>query len=172
MKVDILKTYVLLRQKLTNEKAQLEQRLQKINQALGEVSTVAGSATPAAPVGRPKKRFLNEISLPKAVVQVTSGNPMTKEEILVAVQKLGYRFLAKEPMKSLLPILYSKKLKFLRQDGKFSPASGMGGKVATARSAKKAVKPKRTMSPAARARLSAIARARWKKTKAQGKTRL
>jgi len=51
---------------------------------------------------------------------VTTGKPLGKSEILEAVQKLGYRFAAKNPVNSLNTVLYSGD-SFKNQNGKFSP---------------------------------------------------
>ena len=74
----------------------------------------------AAPKTKPSGRVQNPLSLPKAVLQVTSQRPMTKLEILEAVQKIGYRFSTKKPLQSLNPVLYKGKLNLQRKDGKFS----------------------------------------------------
>ena len=52
--------------------------------------------------------------------------------------------------------------------------AGVARRMAASKGAKPAVKParKRNVSPAARARLSALAKARWKKAKAAGKSKL
>jgi hypothetical protein len=110
---------------------------------------------------KPVSRFGNAISLPKAVVQVTSEHPMTKQEILEAVQKIGYRFHTKEPLKSLNPILYGDKPKFIRIDGKFSSANVLAPK------AVEAGKAKRKMSAAGKARIIAGTKARWAKFRAE-----
>ena len=88
------------------------------------------------------------------MLQLTSKRPMTKQEILSEVEKLGYRFIAKDPVNSLNTVLYGKKPKFKHAGGKFSP---MG--------AQAKAKPKRKMSAAARAKISAAATARWARLK-------
>ena len=97
---------------------------------------------------------------------------MTKEEILKAVQQAGYRFTTKTPMKSLNPVLYGKKPRFNRQNGKFSPAAGSASKAPAPKTGKPVKKQKRTMSPEGRARISAAATARWAKARAAGKRKL
>ena len=164
MKMDPLKAYLNLRQKLQQERTALDGRLQQINQALSH-SPTAVSASPAA------RKFVrqgqNRLSLPQAVVQVTSAKSLTKPEILQAVQKLGYRFSTREPMKSLNPVLYGKKPRFIRKDGRFSPARG-----AASQATKLVSQTKRKVSAGTRAKLKALAKARWAKAKAAGKTRL
>jgi hypothetical protein len=131
MKLDSLKKFVSLRESLQKEKAVLEQRLAEINAALGVDS--AAVAAPA-PVARKKKakagskgprakgaRGGNSMSLRDAVLKATSEKPLTKQEILKAVEKLGYTFNTKKPLASVNVVLYSKK-QFKQVDGKFSPA--------------------------------------------------
>ena len=131
---------------------------------------------PAKPKGKVSAagRLENPISLPKAVLQVTSKKPMTRQEVLEAVLKLGYRFQTKEPMKSLNPILYGKNPKFDRVDGKFSAPKNAGVKAVaeapvtkTPPPAPVAQKPKRKLSAAGRAAIIAATKARWAKVKAE-----
>jgi hypothetical protein len=120
---DRLQRYLASLDELRTEKAELESRLEKINQAL------AGSP-PAGRGGRGKRagrraggggRRRNGLSLRAAVVQVTKNRPLAKAEILDAVRKLGYKFATKDPMNSLNAMLYAPANKFRNQDGKFSP---------------------------------------------------
>lgn len=168
MKIDSLKAFVQLREKLQREKSALEARLQRINEALAEPVAVGAAV---APTGPGRRRGRNAISLPKAILQVTARKPMTKEEILDAVLALGYRFRTKRPLESIKPILYGRKPKFLRKDGKFSLASG-ALKVGAPLAGRKRPKRRRKISAAGRARLKALAKARWAKVKASGRTRL
>jgi hypothetical protein len=120
---NILDKFIKLRQSLLNEKAALEARLKQIEEALaGNAPVAAPAAKPAKPAKvKRTKRVKNPMSLRKAIIQVTTGNPMTKEGILAAIDKLGYRFASKNPINSLNSVLYAKK-QFKNEDGKFSPA--------------------------------------------------
>ena len=113
MKVDKLRQFVALRESLLREKSELEARLVQINKALGEQSPT--STGPVLP-----RRVDNKMSLKEAVQKVTSVRPLTKPEILKAIEKIGYRFAAKDPMNSLNVVLYTKG-NFKNQSGKFSP---------------------------------------------------
>jgi len=159
MAKDSVKSFIDLKQRLVAEKAQLEQRLKAINEALGASLEAPVLMAPAA-VAKRGRRSGNAISLLNAVVQVTSQHPMTKEEILEAVGNLGYRFKTKKPLLSLSQILYGKKPKFNREGGKFSPAN------VVAPNAVKARKPRRKVSAAGRKNIAAAAKARWAKAKA------
>lgn len=120
MKNDSLKQYVSLRDALQAERETLIARLQQIEAALG------GAVTSSAPVKgkrgpKPGKRARNEMSLKEAVLKVTTGKSLTKDEILAGIRKLGYKFTAKDPVNSLNTVLYSKG-QFKNDGGKFSPA--------------------------------------------------
>ena len=108
-----------------------------------------------------------------AVLQVTTGHPMTKPEIMAAIQKLGFRSASKNPMSSLSPLLYGKNPRFRNENGRFSPMITTTGS-AEAKRTPKAVMPakKRKVSAAGRARLSALTKARWAKIKKAGGKRL
>jgi hypothetical protein len=169
-KSDTLKQFVVLYQTLRNEKAQLESRLAEINEALGHAGAGTQSRpqvgpTSPAPRTKARHRIENPISLPKAVLQLTSKRPMTKQEILSEVDTLGYRFTAKDPINSLNTVLYGQKPKFKHDGGKFSP---VGVQVKAEPSGATPAKPRRKMSAAAKAKISAAATARWAKVK-QGK---
>jgi hypothetical protein len=126
MKNDHLKLYVTARQKLLKEKATLESRLAQLNRALAlePAPEAPASKAPARAAGRgksPAKRVKNAMSLKAAVIKVTTGKPLTKKEILAALQKLGYRFNSDMPLNSLNTVLYTGKV-FKNQDGKYGPA--------------------------------------------------
>ena len=169
MKNDIIKQYVSARDTLLREKAQLEARLAQIHEALDEPpSKVTVGPEPAAPVLRPAGKAL---SLRAAVVKATTGQPMTKPEILAAIQTLGYRTTSKHPVRLLDNLLYGTNPKFKREDGRFSPLNTTAA-LAPAKPVTPPAKPamKRTLSAATRAKMSASAVARWaKKLKAGGK---
>jgi hypothetical protein len=116
MKTDALRKYIALHESLRKEKAELEERLARINEALGSRDGVSAGVSPG-----PRRKVRNALSLKQAVVEVTKSKPLTKQEILDAIKKLGYRFSAKDPINSLNVVLYSKR-QFKNQEGKFSPA--------------------------------------------------
>ena len=170
MRIDNRQQYVNLRRQLSQERDQLSGRLSQINEALGELSAVspASDAAPSepapAPVQEPKAPAIGRgrpaggggMSLRDHVLQVLRGGAKTKEEVLSAVQQKGYRFQTTNPLNSLGVILYGKNPKFNRVGGRFSLGAGAsktaGGVVGNG---------KRTMSPAARARIAEAQRARW-----------
>jgi hypothetical protein len=128
MKLDSVKQFVHLRAQLLREKAQLEQRLQAINQALADHTPAsaptaepapAQAAPPAAAAGKRRRRPQNPMTLREAVLQALKDKPLTKLEILQAVERLGYKFAAKNPRQSLDNLLYTKGL-FRRVGDKFA----------------------------------------------------
>ena len=123
MKYASIKQFVKLRQQLETERNAIISRLTEVEAALG--SFQAATALPAAKAPKVKavrKRAKNELSLKEAILKVTTGKALTKQEILDAVQKLGYQFSTKNPVNSLSVVLYGKKPKFKNQGGKFSQA--------------------------------------------------
>lgn len=133
MKQDIATRIVQLHASLVKEKASLEQRLSVINKALGSIggsvssaastskATVAVAARKPSKRGGARRRLENPMPLRKAIIQVTKAKPLTKEEILAAVQKLGYRFTGPIPMNSINVHLYTKGQFKKHSGGRFSP---------------------------------------------------
>jgi hypothetical protein len=165
MRTDSLKQFVQLRRQLSEEKASLEARLRQINEALGEVAATSVSATAGTTGQSASERSGPDDtggeggqSLREHVIAVLQEGPKTKEETLAAVQRRGYKFKTKDPLNSLGVILYGKKPKFNRADGKFS----LGSASPTAKVERGAGRRgKRTMSPEARARIAEAQRRRW-----------
>ena len=127
MKNNTLKKFAALRTFLVNEKRSLEKRLSEINAVLGsETATVSAPAAVVRSVAPAKTkaktpRTRNAVSLKEVVNQVTTGKPMTKEEIYAAVKKEGYTFSTTKPFASINVVLYTKG-QFKNNGGKFSPA--------------------------------------------------
>lgn len=119
---DPLKAFVTLRTSLEAERAKLTARLAEVEAALGTIAASGGAKSAAKGAFAPRKRAQNELSLKEAVLKAIEKKPLTKAEILAAVEKLGYKFTAKNPTNSLNTLLYGKKPKFKTQDGKFSLA--------------------------------------------------
>lgn len=120
MKHDLLKQYAKLRQQLTEEKEAIGARLAEIDFVL---NGQAGSVKPAkvkATVKTARTRPSNELSLKEAILQVVKDTPLTRQEVFAAITKLGYKFSAKDPLNSINTVLYGKKPKFKKKDGKFS----------------------------------------------------
>jgi hypothetical protein len=116
MKNDRIKQYVALRDSLLKERAGLVARLDEIEKVLA-----AGTAAPVASAPRGGGRIRNPMSLRQAIVTVTKDRPLTKQQILDAIHKLGYRFISPHPINSLNAVLYANR-KFKNAGGKFSPA--------------------------------------------------
>lgn len=123
MPKDSLKNFTVLRRNLETERERIVARLAAINAAL-ESNGVASVPRALKPEKTKRvARAKNEISLKEAIVKVTTGKALTKEEIHEAVQKLGYKFTTKKPLASISVVLYGKKPKFKNADGKFTAAT-------------------------------------------------
>jgi hypothetical protein len=120
---DPLKAFVALRSSLEARRAKLVADIAEIDAALGSlgVGTPGKGKGAAAPKAK-TSRAANKLSLKEAVIESISKAPLSKEDILLAVKKLGYRFASKNPVNSLNALLYGKKPKFKNTDGKFSLA--------------------------------------------------
>ena len=133
MKQDITTRIVQLHASLIKEKASLEQRLTVINRALRSIggSFNSGASVSKADVsiaapkpgkrGGARRRLDNPMPLKKAIIQVTKAKPLTKDEILAAVLKLGYKFTGPIPMNSINVHLYTKGQFKKHSGGRFSP---------------------------------------------------
>jgi len=129
MPTDKLKQFLSLRDELTAEKRALELRLAQLNRILGSQPAPVAQPAPAVDAGpetaparrvRRLKRLRNPMSLKAAILKVNT-RPMKKQEILSAVQKLGYKFATSNPMNSVNVILYGRKPRFRNDNGLFSP---------------------------------------------------
>lgn len=103
MKVDSLKQFIALRAALAQEKARLESRLAEINQVLGD----APAPVPRSVNAPSRGRAANAMSLREAAAQVTKDKALTKQQILQAIDKIGYKFTARDPLNSLNVALYT-----------------------------------------------------------------
>lgn len=163
MKIDPLKQYAKLQQQLIDEKASLEQRLREINQVLGVSATQSGQPPVSPSISRRGRRG-NSMSLREAVSQALAHGPLSRKELAKAVAELGYVSKAKDPLASMGVFLYSKNSPFLRKEGKFFlPEGARAGTTSTGNGM--TPKKKRTMSPEARAKISASQRAAWAQRK-------
>jgi hypothetical protein len=130
---DAIKQFVDLKTRLTKEREVLMGRLAEINGALGEEAAVEQprsmptqpkretKAPKTSAPRRQKGRAKNPISLREAVVKVTSSRALTKQEIIDAVQGLGYKFRGSDPKNVLGTVIYGKNPRFKNEGGKFSP---------------------------------------------------
>ena len=123
MKHDSLEQFARLRKTLLRERTILQRRLAQINTLVGPNSNADYAAVPANALlrpGRQRGRRRNPLSLRQAILQVTAAKPLTKEEILEAVKKVGYRFSTPRPMATINSYLYQKGA-FVRRNGRFAP---------------------------------------------------
>ena len=119
MKLDSIQQFTKFRDSLVAEKSHLEQRLSQLDQVLGRSPETDSRRAGGATRGRGRGR--NGLSLKAAILQATAKKALTKEEILAAVKKAGYKFATNRPIATLNAYLYQKG-KFVRRDGRFSAA--------------------------------------------------
>ncbi len=141
MKSDSLQQYVPRLESILKEKAELEERLGEIDQILQSLQSKESSLSPPSSSGGGKKagssakvskkagvrtRAQNKMSLREAVQRATTRKPLTKAEILEAIDKLGYKFNTSKPLNSLSSVLYGDKKEFQNVGGRFSPIKASG----------------------------------------------
>jgi hypothetical protein len=190
---NIIQQVLALIRQLEQERQEHQNRIDEIDSALAQVrgpSAPSQSTAPAVRWGRPAGsknsstaspvtpatiqggRGGNTMSFREAVGRVTADGPLSVRDLVEAVQKIGYKFESKDPIKSVGAYLYGKgKKHFKRADGKFSLLGGStvgNGRSATTKPQAPAPA-KRTMSPAARKRIADAVRARWARQKAAAK---
>ncbi len=123
MKKDPLHQYQSVRKALEKEMNQLRSRLAEIASALGK--TVSEALAPAKPQRRGNrvvKRAKNQMSLKEALLKVTATKPLTKQEILKALDKEGYKFTALNPLNSVNTQIYGPKAPLEKKGNKkFGP---------------------------------------------------
>ncbi|MGV3774063.1 MAG: hypothetical protein ACO1QB_14275 [Verrucomicrobiales bacterium] len=156
MKIDNLEQYINVREALIKEKAELEERLSRIQEALGEpiqstsipanakasrVSNASSASNTGAGPRRGRPPVGGGQSLREVVAGVlTNSGPLTKQEILEKVLRTGYKFSTTNPANSLGVILYGKDNGFKRENGRFALPGGAAarGKAAPAAAATQA----------------------------------
>ena len=131
---DNLQRYISLRSSLEKERQQLEQRLGEITRVLG--TDRSGSLQPSPAVarwnrskvsirrrrtGQKGKQEKNKLSLKQAIASVTAKRPLTKQEILQELHRIGFKMNTSDPMNYIGSVVYAKANKFKNQGGKFSP---------------------------------------------------
>jgi hypothetical protein len=118
-----IKKFIKLRKQLESERTKIAARLQEVEAALGSFQSSSPTPKTAAKKRGPKpgskRKVSNEVSLKDSILKVVGKQQMTKEQILEGVIKSGYRFRTSNPANSLNVVLYGKKPKFSRKDGKF-----------------------------------------------------
>ena len=171
MRIDPLKQYAQLRQKLSAEKSQIEARLREINAVLEPAADAPAAVAPVAAKarsggrGRGKGRGKNSLSMREAITKALQEHgPLARKELAQAVKEVGYVSNAKDPLSSMGVVLYAKNSPFKNKEGKFYLAEGTAATSAgTSANGTTPAKKKRTMSPEARERIAAAQRLRWAK---------
>lgn len=169
-KSDSLQQYRALRSSLVSERDAIQKRLQELNAALGDAKAPASASPAIKKLGRPPgkaKRVENTMSLREAVLKVLTATPVTRQELLAAVLKVGYRFSGSQPLNSLQTFLYGSGKKLVKNvDGKFAATGSSTPAPARKAEATKPAKKKSKMSAAGLANIRAAQKARWAKINA------
>lgn len=121
MTANPLRKFLRLRDVILTRKAEIEAELQALEVALaqGQLSPENQSISDA-PQEKPAP-VRNPISLGDAVFAVTKDGPLSKEEILRALDGLGYQFSGESsPMEEIGALLQSDK-RFEESNGKYGP---------------------------------------------------
>ena len=170
MKIDPLKQYAQLREKLTAEKAELEARLQQIKavltpKAMAPIAEPTVQLEPSPSKGQRRGRGQNALSMREMITKaLTERGPLARKELGQAVLDLGYKSKAKNPLGSMGIVLYGKNPPFKKKDGKFCLPDGIQSEAgSTGSNGNVPAKKKRTMSPEAKEKIAAAQRARWAK---------
>jgi hypothetical protein len=182
MRIDPLQQYARLKQQLSEERSQIEARLNEINQVLGtDAGSAAGVPTraqaeapsPWSARGRRGRRGRNQMSMREAIAKaLQERGPLSRKELGEAVTQVGYVSNARNLLNSMGIILYARNSPFKKKDGRFylpggaavpaNPATASDGASEQASTRRK----RRRMSSEARERIAAAQRARWAKARA------
>jgi len=116
-----LKKYLRLRDAILARKAEIEAELQALEVAIAATPLPPeGPTAPTAPREK-TKRIRNAMSLGDAVFSVTKDAPLSKEEILTALDRLEFRFPERViPMDEVASVLQLDK-RFEESHGRYGP---------------------------------------------------
>ena len=109
-----LKIFLEKRDSLLQTRARILEKIREIDHLLGN----AGKST-TSEFGKRTKRPKNEIKLKEAIYKALADGPKNRNTILEAVQGMGYRFSASNPLNSLSATLYTNK-QFVKDGQLFS----------------------------------------------------
>lgn len=125
MTANPLKEYTRLRNAILGRKAEIEAELQELERALAAAEPLP-ELPPEPPVmtalPREKpRRVRNTQSLGDAVFSVTQTAPLSKEEILVALERVGYRFSEKLVPRDEVSSVLQLDPRFEESNGRYGP---------------------------------------------------
>ncbi len=126
MAANPLNEYLRLREAILSRKVEIEAELQELAAALAATAPPPETYVAASPVPLEKPQPVrNAMSLGDAVFSVSKEAPISKEEILTALDRLGYRFAEKvTPFDEISAVL--------QLDRRFEEANGRYGPTLTA----------------------------------------
>ena len=99
-----LKSFLEKRDSLLQTRAKILEKIREIDQLLG-----SGGNLPVLEIGQRRRRPKNEINLRDAIGKALADGPKDRNQILEAVQAMGYKFSTNNPLNSLSAALYTNK---------------------------------------------------------------
>ncbi|MBN8246142.1 MAG: hypothetical protein J0L84_01715 [Verrucomicrobia bacterium] len=121
MTANPLKEYARLRQVILARKAAIESELQELERTLAQIAFPPDDQSlPRVPLEKPK-RVRNSMSLGDAVFAVTQSAPLSKDEILTALDRMGYRFPEKATPRDEVASVLQLDQRFEESNGRYGP---------------------------------------------------
>ena len=121
MTANPLKKNLRLLDVILTRKAEIEAELQELKVALNQIRVSPENQSISAPSLKKQEPIPNPMSLGDAVFSVTKDGPLSKVEILTALDGLEYRFSAESsPMDEIGALLQLDK-RFEESNGKYGP---------------------------------------------------
>ena len=99
-----LKSFLEKRDSLLQTRAKILEKIREIDQLLG-----SGGNLPVLEIGQRRRRPKNEINLRDDIGKALADGPKDRNQILEAVQAMGYKFSTNNPLNSLSAALYTNK---------------------------------------------------------------
>ncbi|MBT5926188.1 MAG: hypothetical protein HOH33_06185 [Verrucomicrobia bacterium] len=99
-----LRTFLEKRDSLLQSRAKILEKIREIDHLLG-----SGGNLPVLEIGQRRRRPKNEMNLKDAIGKALADGPKNRNQILEAVQAMGYKFSTNNPLNSLSAALYTNK---------------------------------------------------------------
>jgi hypothetical protein len=117
-----LKTFLEKRDSLLQTRAKILEKIREIDHLLG-----SGGNPPVLQIGQRRRRPKNDINLKDAIGKALADGPKNRNQILEAVEGMGYKFSTNNPLNSLSAALYTNK-QFVKDGQIFSLKSASKAK--------------------------------------------
>lgn len=109
-----LRAFLEKRDSLLQTRAKILEKIREIDHLLG-----SGGNPPVLQIGQRRRRPKNDINLKDAIGKALADGPKDRNQILEAVQAMGYKFSTNNPLNSLSAALYTNK-QFVKDGQVFS----------------------------------------------------